>query len=188
MPSAPRSALHDAPTLTTPRLLLRGWQESDRAPFAAMSADPEVMKFYMMPLTRAESDMFIARMCERFTADGLGFFAVEQRDTGAFIGAVGLARLRFDAHFTPAVEIGWRLARDAWGQGFASEAALAALQHGFAAQGLKEIVAFAVVANAASRKVMDRIGMVRDAAGDFDHPSVPQGHPSRRHVLYRARR
>jgi RimJ/RimL family protein N-acetyltransferase len=158
--------------MLTERLLLRAWQESDRAPFAALNADPAVMEHFPAPLTRSESDALIDRHP--------GLFAVEVRESGAFIGFVGLAVPTFDASFTPCVEIGWRLAHEAWGHGYATEAARAVL-----AQALTEherIVSFTAVGNLRSRAVMERIGM--HPAGEFEHPNLPQGHRLRRHVLY----
>jgi ribosomal-protein-alanine N-acetyltransferase len=120
--------------------------------------------------------------------DGIGPWALEERESGRFLGFTGLARPRFDAPFLPAIEIGWRLARDAWGQGFASEAARAASGHAFGTLGLAELVAFTTPQNARSRAVMERLGMGRDPADDFQHPSLPEGHPLRPHVLYRLSR
>ncbi|HEU0223371.1 MAG TPA: GNAT family N-acetyltransferase [Paracoccaceae bacterium] len=174
--------------LETPRLILRLWREADRAPFAAMNADPEVMRHFPALLSREESDAAADRQAARFTEDGLCFLALERRSDGAFLGFTGLATVRFEVPFAPAVETGWRLARHAWGQGYATEAARACLAWGFSAKGLAEIVAFAVPANRRSTAVMERLGMRRDEAGDFDHPAVPAGLPLRRHVLYRLRR
>jgi RimJ/RimL family protein N-acetyltransferase len=176
------------PALTTERLVLRGWRDGDREPFAVMNADPVVMEHFPSTLSRAESDAQIERFRERWRGDGHGPWAVERRDDGAFLGFVGLASPHFDAHFTPAVEVGWRLAREAWGHGYATEAARASLEFGFDVLGLEEIVSFTVPANERSRRVMERIGMTRDPVGDFDHPRLPPGHRLRRHVLYRLRR
>jgi RimJ/RimL family protein N-acetyltransferase len=126
----------------TPRLIVRHWREDDREPLAAMNADPEVMRFFPSTLTRAESDTFFDRLQTRAAADGFAFPALELKSSGALIGFAGLALARFPARFTPAVEIGWRLARRYWGQGYATEAALAGLEHGFAALGLEEVVSF----------------------------------------------
>lgn len=176
------------PTLTTERLILRPWRQSDLAPFAAMNADPRVMEFFPAPLTRAESDAMVARAQAHFDAHGFGLWAAEERDGAPFIGFVGLARPRFEAHFTPCVEIGWRLAVEHWGKGYATEGGSAALRFGFEAAGLDEIVSFTSVGNARSRAVMARLGMVRDPEDDFDHPALPEGHKLRRHVLYRLAR
>lgn len=173
------------PDLPTARLLLRRWRDADRAPFAALNADPAVMEHFPSTLTAAESDAFADRVRARFDADEVGLWAVEVRATGEFVGFTGLARPWFDAHFTPAVEVGWRLARSAWGHGYATEAARAALADGFTRVGLAEIVSFTTTTNARSQAVMRRIGMTHEPADDFDHPGLPAGHPLRRHVLYR---
>jgi RimJ/RimL family protein N-acetyltransferase len=175
------------PILSTDRLLLRPWRESDREPFAALNADPAVMEYFAKPLDRSESDAMVARIMDHFDSHGFGFWAVEARNVGDLIGMVGLAIPRFETHFTPCVEIGWRLAREHWGKGYATEAARAALRYGFERLGLGEIVAFTVPQNARSRAVMDKLGMTRSPADDFDHPSLPEEHPWRRHVLYRVR-
>jgi RimJ/RimL family protein N-acetyltransferase len=171
------------PTLTTDRLVLRRWREDDREPFAALNADPAVMEHFLHPLTREESDSFVDRIEAEFDACGYGLWAVEVPGHAPFIGFVGLHRVPFDAPFTPAVEVGWRLAHDHWGQGFAAEAADEAVRFGFEVAGLDNIVSFTTLANTRSWHVMERIGMVRDA--DFDHPNVPEGHPLRPHILYR---
>jgi RimJ/RimL family protein N-acetyltransferase len=174
-----------APILATDRLRLRQWRDEDLAPFAALNADPRVREFFPNMLDRAESDAFAAQFRESIEREGFGFWAVERTEDGAFLGFVGLNRPGFAAPFMPAVEIGWRLARAHWGKGYATEAARAALAHGFGPLGLPEIVAFTVPTNRRSRRVMERLGMAHDPAGDFDHPSVPEGHALRRHVLYR---
>jgi ribosomal-protein-alanine N-acetyltransferase len=173
--------------LRTDRLLLRHWRESDRAPFAALNADREVMRHFPAAMSREESDALADVIASDLDRDGWGWWALELQSTGAFIGFTGLRRVGFEASFTPAVEIGWRLAREAWGHGYATEAAGAAVRYGFEELGLGEIVSFTAVANAPSRAVMERLGMTHDAAGDFDHPRVPEGSPLRRHVLYRLR-
>jgi ribosomal-protein-alanine N-acetyltransferase len=171
--------------LTSDRLLLRPWRDADREPFAAMSADPEVMTYFPATLTRAESDAFVDRATQGVAERGWGWFAVEERATGAFVGVAGLAPVRFEAPFTPAVEIGWRLARAAWGRGYATEAARASVTFAFHELGLDEVVAIAVPANARSLAVMRRLGMTHDKADDFAHPLVPVEHPLRGCVLYR---
>jgi len=173
------------PVVETERLILRPWEERDRAPFAALNADPATMEFLVKMLTREESDQYIDRVRAHFEQHGFGFLAVEQKGNGAFAGMVGLAHVPFEHHFTPSVEVGWRVARRFWGLGFAPEAAAACLAFGFETLRLPEIVAFTVPLNLRSRRVMEKIGMTRDAAGDFDHPRLPEGHPKRRHVLYR---
>ncbi|GAA2382654.1 GNAT family N-acetyltransferase [Nonomuraea africana] len=171
--------------METDRLIMRRWRESDLAPFAAMNADPEVMEHFPATLSRAESDALVDRIERGFDEHGYGLWALEVRSTGAFIGFTGLALQTFEAAFTPAVEVGWRLARPAWGHGYAIEAARAAVGHGFGAAGLGEIVSMTAMTNVRSQAVMRRLGMTRDPADDFDHPRVPAGSPLRRHVLYR---
>ena len=173
-----------AATLRTPRLVLRPWCAADLAPYAAMNADTQVRRWFSGTLTRTESDAQARRLQDHIDAHGFGFWAVEVPGVAPFIGFVGLQHVDAAMPFAPAVEIGWRLARDQWGRFYASEAARAALAHGFAALGLAEIVSFAVAGNGASRRVMERIGMRRDLAGDFDHPALPDSHPYRRHVFY----
>jgi ribosomal-protein-alanine N-acetyltransferase len=176
------------PILATERLILRGFRDADREPFAAMNADPEVMELFPAPLTRDESDAFMDRIAQRWDEDGSGLWALERRADGVLLGFAGLAVPRFETAFTPAVEVGWRLARHAWGHGYATEAAEAALRYGFQRLGLAEIVSFTTVANERSRRVMERLGMRRDPADDFDHPNLAPGHPIRPHVLYRLSR
>jgi RimJ/RimL family protein N-acetyltransferase len=174
--------------LETDRLLLRQWRDSDLAPYAALNADAIVMEFFPRPLDRAESDASAARIQDHFARHGFGLWAVEVPGVAEFIGFVGLSVPAFDARFTPCVEVGWRLAREFWGRGYATEAARAALDFGFHDLGLVEVVSFTVPANLRSRAVMERIGMSRSESDDFDHPSLPAGHPLRRHVLYRISR
>lgn len=171
--------------LVTDRLQLRRWRRSDREPFAALNADPEVMEYFPALLSRAESGALVDRIEEGFQRHGFGLWAVERE--GVLLGFTGLSVPRFTAAFLPAVEVGWRLRRDAWGQGFATEAARAAVEAGFQRWGLDEIVSFTSEANARSRAVMARIGMTRDPDDDFDHPALPRGHRRERHVLYRLR-
>ncbi|HYJ22151.1 MAG TPA: GNAT family N-acetyltransferase [Solirubrobacterales bacterium] len=172
--------------LSTRRLLLRRWRASDREPFAALNADPEVMRYFPTLLTPEQSDRLVERIEAEFERRGHGLWALEARAGGEFLGFTGLAVVPFEADFTPAIEVGWRLARPAWGHGYASEAARAALGFGFDRLDLEEVVSFAVPGNARSRAVMERIGMEHDPDGDFDHPGLPIGHPLARHVLYRA--
>ncbi|MGH8979255.1 MAG: GNAT family N-acetyltransferase [Acidimicrobiia bacterium] len=171
--------------LRTERLVLRTWRASDRAPFAALNADPEVMRYFPSTLTREESDAFVDRIEGRFAARGWGLWAVEVVHGAPFIGFVGLNPAEFEAAFTPCVEIGWRLAKAHWGKGYASDAARAVLRYGFERLELAEIVSFTSTVNGPSRAVMERIGMTRDPADDFDHPSLDPGHALHRHVLYR---
>lgn len=175
-------------TIETGRLLLREWRNSDLAPLAAISADPEVMRHFPAPLTRDESAALIERCRTHFAEHGFGLWALERKDDGRLIGFAGLGHTDFDAHFTPAIEIGWRLARDQWGNGLASEAARAALRQGFEELGLEEIIAYTALSNLPSQRVMRAIGMQRDLADDFQHPKLPVGHPLRPHLLYRIHR
>ena len=173
--------------MRTNRLLLRRWRDADREPFAAINVDPRVAEFLPGPLTRHESDALVSRIEADFERNGFGLWALEICGIAPLAGFVGLSRPRFTTHFTPCVEIGWRLATEHWGRGYATEAALAALDFGFQVAGLHEIVAFTVPANVRSRRVMEKIGMTHDRSGDFDHPSLLNGHPLQRHVLYRVR-
>lgn len=172
--------------LHTRRLLLRQWRDKDLAAFGAMSADPEVMEFLLPLAEPGACEAWAARLRGHWREHGFGRWVVELPGEAGFIGVVGLAWIPYEAHFTPAVEIAWRLARVHWGQGYASEAARAALDYGFAALGLAEIVAVTVPANSRSRRVMERLGMSRDPEDDYDHPNLPEG-PLKRHVLYRLR-
>lgn len=174
--------------LESARLRLRPWRDTDLPEFAAMSADPQVMRYFPAHLSRLESAAFIGRMRGHFAEHGYGFWALQRKDSGEFIGFTGLANVNFAAAFTPAVEIGWRLAREHWGLGYASEAAWAALRCGFDRLALDQVVSFTSEANLPSQKVMQAIGMHRDRAGDFEHPRLPEGHPLRSHVLYRISR
>jgi RimJ/RimL family protein N-acetyltransferase len=153
-----------------------------------MNADARVMEFFPKTLTREESDATADWIESGFAAHGFGFYAMELRETGEFIGFTGLAVPAFDAPFMPRVEIGWRLSVEHWGRGLATEAARASLRYGFEELGLTEIVAFTVPANGRSRRVMEKIGMTRDPGDDFDHPRIPEGSALRRHVLYRVRK
>ena len=173
------------PTVLCDRVTLRAWRESDREPFAAMNADSRVMEYFPATFTREQSDALV----ERIVADwdqGFGLWALEERASGVFLGFVGFYAPRFVAHFTPAVEIGWRLSFDSWGRGYATEAATQALEwarvHVNPPRG--EIVSFTVTDNRRSRRVMEKLGFTHRDEDDFDHPRVPDG-PLRRHVLYR---
>jgi ribosomal-protein-alanine N-acetyltransferase len=176
------------PRIPTERLVLREWREADREPFAAMNADPRVMEHFPSTLTGAESDAMIDRIVARWRRDGHGLWAVERTDDGAFLGFTGLASPTDAPDLPPFVEIGYRFAVPAWGHGYASEAARAAVGWGFEVLGLDEIASWTAASNTRSQAVMRRIGMTHDPADDFDHPRLPEGHRIRRHVLYRLRR
>ena len=171
--------------IRTPRLLLRGWRDEDAAAFAAMSADPALSEFLLPP----DAD-WVARARRRWVEHGFGLFVVDLPGEAPFIGVVGLSDLHHLAPAAPAIEAAWRLARPYWGKGYAAEAARAAIEDGFYRLGLHEIVAITVVGNQRSRRVMERLCMSRDSHEDFDfeHPRLPEGHPLRRHVLYRLKR
>ena len=173
---------------TTERLILRDWQNSDREPFSRMNADPRVMEFMPSLLSRDESDALIDHIEFQFRERGFGLCAAELRQDHSFVGFIGLAVPGFQAIFGPCVEIGWRLSAEYWGQGLATEGAQAIVRCAFGNLGLKDLVSFTVPGNWRSRRVMKKLGMSRNPADDFDHPNLPQGHPLRRHVLYRLRR
>ena len=170
--------------IRTERLLLRRWTECDRDPFAELNADPRVMEHFPSVLTRADSDAMVERIEAHFERHGFGLWAVEVIGQAPFIGFVGLAVPSFEAHFTPCVEVGWRLAARFWGRGYATEAARAGVAFAFDQAGLTEIVSMTVPENIRSRHMMERLGMTRDPADDFEHPTLPD---HRRHVLYRLR-
>ncbi|MBY6211270.1 GNAT family N-acetyltransferase [Microbulbifer agarilyticus] len=172
--------------IKTPRLCLRQWRDSDRAPFAAMNADPVVMEYFPKLLSREDSDAGVDRQIAHIDKHGWGFWAVETLTEKQFIGFVGIKNVTDDMPFAPAVEIGWRLAPAAWGKGYATEAARASIEYGFTRLGLEEIVSFAVADNLRSRAVMEKLGMVRE--DNFLHPGLPSGHPMQDHVLYRLSR
>ena len=174
------------PEIDAARLRLRPWRDDDRPAFAELNADPRVMEHLPAVLSRQESDAFVDRIEAHFELHGFGLWAVELRDAACFAGFVGLSIPRFQAHFTPCVEVGWRLAHQHWGQGFATEAATAALSFGFERLDLDEIVSFTVPGNLRSRGVMERIGMTHEPADDFDHPIFDASHRLCRHVLYRS--
>jgi ribosomal-protein-alanine N-acetyltransferase len=167
------------------RLRLRRWKPADREPFAELNRDPVVMQFMPALLSREQSDALVQRIQAHFDAHGFGLLAVEIAADATFAGFIGLSIPAFEARFTPCVEIGWRLAVRHQGRGYATEGARAVLAFGFETLALAEIVSFTVPANVRSRRVMEKVGMRRSASGDFDHPSLPEGHALRRHVLYR---
>jgi len=171
--------------IPTVRLILRSWRESDRPPFAKMNADSAVMEFFPSPLSREESDALVSRFVDELAQRNYCPWAVEERDSGGFIGFVGLHEVPEYLSFAPAIEVGWRLARPFWGRGYATEAAAAALAFGFDTLGIDKIVSFTSTVNLRSRRVMERLSMSRNPDEDFEHPKVAEGHTLRPHVLYR---
>jgi RimJ/RimL family protein N-acetyltransferase len=175
----------DSVSLRTKRLILRRWMAKDIEPFAAINADPEVMRHFPSTLTLDQTKSFVAAVEAHFENEGFGLWATDLVETGEMIGFVGLSIPRFEAHFTPCVEIGWRLAHKHWGCGYAPEAAHEVLNDAFNRLKLEEIVSLTATVNSNSMRVMEKIGMKRDPADDFDHPRLDEGHHLRRHVLYR---
>lgn len=171
--------------LETERLILRSWRESDRIPFRAMNQDPKVMEFFPKTYTTKESDSTILKIEDHFKTHGFGLFATEIKSTQEFIGFVGIQNIPFDSHFTPAIEIGWRLSSDHWGHGYAPEGAREVLRFALEELKLNEILALTTKDNMKSRRVMEKIGMTYDERDDFDHPKLASDHPLRPHVLYR---
>jgi RimJ/RimL family protein N-acetyltransferase len=172
-------------SLSTERLTLRRWRSSDLDPFAAMNADPAVMEFYPRILSDKESFALVEKIEASFTSEGFGLWALELKDGHEFIGYVGLSRPSFQAHFTPCVEIGWRIARDHWDNGLATEGARAAVRDGFERLQLKEIISFTAAINKRSIRVMEKLQMTRSEKDDFLHPLIETGHPLKPHVLFR---
>lgn len=170
--------------IETERLILRQWREDDRAPWAAMNADPEVMRHFPAPLSKDESDALMARCRDGIAHHGAGFWALERAADGLFLGFVGLNCIGHEIAVKGQWEIGWRLARHAWGHGYATEAATASLAHGFGPMALPRIIAYTASTNLPSMAVMRRIGMQPMPAEEFDHPLLPEGHPLRRHVVW----
>ncbi|WP_307722175.1 GNAT family N-acetyltransferase [Pseudoduganella umbonata] len=171
--------------LTTDRLLLRLWRAGDVEPFVALNADPAVTEFLPGPVTPEQAAALFDAQNAMYARHGCCYFAAELKETGELAGFVGLKYQDFSVPFAPCHEVGWRLASRYWGCGLASEGARAALRFGFERLALDEIVSFTVTDNARSRRLMQRLGMVRDPQGDFAHPALPAGHPLSRHVLYR---
>jgi len=171
--------------IETDRLILREWHSSDIEPFASLNADSRVMEFFPATLNRAETEAMIATIVKRLRQQGFGFWATELKGAKTFIGFIGLNIPGYALPFSPCTEIGWRLAFDYWGRGYAQEGACAVLTYGLERLRLKEIVSFTTVKNLRSRQVMEGIGMTYDAQGDFDHLNLPENHPLLRHVLYR---
>ena len=171
--------------IETDRLRLRQWIDDDRALFAELNADPQNMEFFPSPILRSDSDIFIDKMIALIEENGWGLFSVEINETNEFIGFIGLAVPSYKTHFTPCTEIGWRLHKKYWGNGYATEGAKAVLNFAFNTLHKEEIVSFTSNLNIPSISVMKRIGMTRDIQGDFEHPNVKDGHKLRHHVLYR---
>lgn len=175
----------DKVILETKRLILRPWKIEDLELFAQLNADPRVMEYFPSPLSRQESDQMAKKTRDLFDQHGWGLWAVSIKNGSSFIGYIGLAPVKFSSHFTPAIEIGWRIAHEFWGKGYATEGAKACLTFGFETLHLPEIVSFTVPDNVRSRNVMEKIGFHYDPKDDFDHPLLPEGDPLKRHVLYR---
>lgn len=172
--------------IETPRLILREWKETDIPFFATMNADPEVMECFPKTLSYQETIEFVERIRSRFEKSGYGLYAAELKKDSSFIGFIGFSVPAFESYFTPCVEIGWRLCREFWGNGYAPEGAAACLRLGFEKFGFEKVYSFTAEHNVKSIRVMEKIGLVKD--GEFDHPKVEPGHPLRRHVLYRITR
>ena len=171
--------------IETDRLVLREWGEEDKTSFARINNDPMIMEFFPRRLSESDSDRLVDRFRHHFETHGFGFYAVELKKTGEFMGFAGLQTVEMSVPFAPATEIAWRLDYEYWGKGYATEAATAVLDHGFGKLKLKEIVAYAVHDNSRAIKLMEKLGMKRDVGGDFDYPHLPKDHPLGRFVLYR---
>lgn len=172
-------------TFETARLILREWQDKDIEPFAAMNKDPNVREFFPNVMSLEETKASVSFIRSHFKKYGFGLWAVELKETGEFIGFVGYSTPSFEAHFTPCVEIGWRLAKKFWGKGYATEAAKTVLHAAFVHYNLNEVVSFTAALNRPSIRVMEKIGLQHNSADDFEHPELPKNHPLARHVLYR---
>ena len=169
--------------IITKRLILREWKKDDLIPFSIMNADPRVMEFFPAPLSKKESDAMVKKIQKEMSEKGYGLWALEVQENEQFIGFVGIHHVTFPAYFTPCIEIGWRLAYDSWGKGYATEAAKAVIDYAFNTLHLKELVSFTAKLNKRSIRLMERLGMTYD--GDFEHPNLPDGHNLKSHVLYR---
>ena len=174
--------------VSTERIIIRNWQPLDSLPFAVMNADKQVMEFFPSPLTTIETEAMIARINKHLEQHHFGLWAAELKETGEFIGFIGLSIPNLSASFMPCIEIGWRLAQPYWGRGLATEGAKAVLAYGFNQLKLEEIVSFTTINNVRSRQVMEKIGLSHNVADDFNHPNLPLTHPLSRHVLYRLSR
>ena len=168
--------------IETDRLILRHWLESDLEPFICMNKDSEVMHYYTHILEPEQTEQFYKKILEEFSEYGYGLYAVEEKCSDNFIGYIGFHRAKFEIDFCPCVEIGWRLDKEYWGKGYATEGAKACLKHGFMNLGLNKVYSFTTVVNMASQKVMQKIGMKLERY--FDHPGIPQDHPYIPHVCY----
>jgi RimJ/RimL family protein N-acetyltransferase len=177
--------MSDFVTSSSGGICLRPWRDEDREPFAAMNSDARVMEFFRSTLSRVQSDAMVDGIQKHFRKHGFGLWAIEVAGVAPFVGFAGFAVPEFTANFTPCVEVGWRLAFEHWGRGYATEAARLALGYGFSTFAFAEVVSFTSATNHRSRAVMERLGMRRDPADDFDYPLMPEGHPLRPHVLYR---
>lgn len=177
-----------APTIETPRLLLRPWRDGDIVEWLRMNAAPRVREFFARPYDSDEDERMSHELRRRLERDGYGWWVLEVKGGPAFAGVIVLQEVPFEAPFTPAFEIGWRLVPDVWGNGYATEGATAALEFAFERLGHQEVVAMTAASNERSRRVMDRLGMTHNPADDFDHPKLEESHPLGRHVLYRLAR
>jgi RimJ/RimL family protein N-acetyltransferase len=173
--------------LDTPRLILRQWRDADVDAWAAMSADPRVMEHFPSTYTRAQAEASAAVFRAALERDGYGWWPIEVKGGAPFAGVIVLQEIPFEAHFTPAMEVGWWLAHEHWGHGYATEGARAALDYAFGELRRTEIVAITTPVNVRSQRVMQRLGMTRDPTDDFENPRIAPGHPLRTHVLYRLR-
>jgi 3-dehydroquinate dehydratase/shikimate dehydrogenase len=171
--------------IETERLILRNWLDRDLPFFVKINQDPRVMEYFPALQNEEQSKNIIERCKQLYREKGYCLFACELKATGEFIGFVGLLDVNFEAYFIPAMEIGWRLAYEHWGKGYATEAAKSVLDYAFNTWSLQELVSFTTINNWRSRKVMEKIGMKQDPEGEFEHPLLAEGHPLRRHALYR---
>lgn len=188
VPEQGKETLKGAPTIEAARLLLRGWRDEDVEPWVAMNTDPRVTEYLTRNYTREFCESRFSEMREELERRGYGWWVAEIRGGPSFAGVICVCEVPFEAHFTPAREVGWRFAFETWGHGYATEGAKAALGFAFNQLQWDEVVAFTAVSNRRSRRVMERLGMSRDLSGDFDHPLIEAGHPLRRNVLYRIAR